>query len=272
MSFALIKSIRSIPMHSTTKLVALTIATYADDHDYCYPTIQLLMTDTGLSNRAVCEHISHLESFGILTVDRGNGRKSKYQFNPANFESAVTLTQKAVTHDHQLPSVTSDSRNTKAVTLTQQPVTLTQKAVTESHTNSQEQPIEQPIGTANKRTTKKRSPETSFSKPDGVEQKHWDGWMAVRKTKRAPMTESVMDYMIREAALAGISIPDAVRECAGRNWQNFKADWYLPKNYGQKPTQNQPAANGKKAWDFDAYLDKPQTRTIQDEGVVPCLN
>ena len=105
-SFNLVKAVRQISMPPTTKLVAITLATYADyETGECYPSIQTLMDDTGLSNRAVGLHIKHIENLGILVVDRSNGRRSYYRFD----------------------------------------VEILSKAVTQGHTNYQEQPIEQPI-------------------------------------------------------------------------------------------------------------------------------
>lgn len=138
-SFNFVKAVRQISMPPTTKLVAITLATYADyETGECYPSIQTLMDDTGLSNRAVGLHIKHIENLGILVVDRSNGRRSYYRFD-------VEILTKAVTQGHSSDNESSDSDDSEPVTFTQQPVTLVQKAVTQGHTNYQEQPIEQPI-------------------------------------------------------------------------------------------------------------------------------
>ena len=100
--FNYVVAVRSMKMEKTTKHVAVFLATYADyETGECYPSIQTLMEDTGLSNRAICQHIKLLEKMGILVVDRSNGRRSYYRFIAENIS-------KAVTHGHQLPTVTSD--------------------------------------------------------------------------------------------------------------------------------------------------------------------
>ncbi|MEB8380663.1 helix-turn-helix domain-containing protein [Acinetobacter junii] len=187
-NFNFVKAVRQISMPPTTKLVAITLATYADyETGECYPSIQTLMDDTGLSNRAVGLHIKHIENLGILVVDRSNGRRSYYRFDVEILSKAVTqghssdnkssdsdnntsdsddsepvtltqqpvtLVQKAVTQGHSSDNKSSDSDNntsdsddSEPVTLTQQPVTLVQKAVTQGHTNYQEQPIERSSNT-----------------------------------------------------------------------------------------------------------------------------
>ncbi|UIZ56308.1 helix-turn-helix domain-containing protein [Acinetobacter sp. SCLZS86] len=145
-NFNFVKAVRQISMPPTTKLVAITLATYADyETGECYPSIQTLMDDTGLSNRAVGLHIKHIENLGILVVDRSNGRRSYYRFDVEGLTKAVTQGHSSDNKSSDSDNNTSDSDDSEPVTLTQQPVTLVQKAVTQGHTNYQEQPIEQPI-------------------------------------------------------------------------------------------------------------------------------
>ena len=145
-NFNFVKAVRQISMPPTTKLVAITLATYADyETGECYPSIQTLMDDTGLSNRAVGLHIKHIENLGILVVDRSNGRRSYYRFDVEILSKAVTQGHSSDNESSDYDNNTSDSDDSEPVTLTQQPVTLVQKAVTQGHTNYQEQPIEQPI-------------------------------------------------------------------------------------------------------------------------------
>lgn len=145
-SFNFVKAVRQISMPPTTKLVAITLATYADyETGECYPSIQTLMDDTGLSNRVVCQHIKNIEKMGILVADRSNGRRSYYLFDVEILSKAVTQGHSSDNESSDSDNNTSDSDDIEPVTFMQQPVTLVQKAVTQSHTNYQEQPIEQPI-------------------------------------------------------------------------------------------------------------------------------
>ena len=145
-NFNFVKAVRQISMPPTTKLVAITLATYADyETGECYPSIQTLMDDTGLSNRVVCQHIKNIEKMGILVADRSNGRRSYYRFDVEILSKAVTQGHSSDNESSDSDNNTSDSDDIEPVTFMQQPVTLVQKAVTQSHTNYQEQPIEQPI-------------------------------------------------------------------------------------------------------------------------------
>lgn len=109
--FNYVVGIRSIKMHATTKAVGMILATYADyETGICYPTIQTLMNDSGLSNRVVSHHIKELENLGLVIVKRATGRNSKYKFVAENIEKAVTESQ-------QLLKVSSDFNDIEAVTL-----------------------------------------------------------------------------------------------------------------------------------------------------------
>lgn len=59
----------------------------------------------------------------------------------------------------------------------------------------------------------------------GVEEQHAKDWLKVRKAKRAPLTQTVIDDIRAQAGKAGISFPQAIAICAKKSWQGFNADW-----------------------------------------------
>ena len=61
--------------------------------------------------------------------------------------------------------------------------------------------------------------------PDGVDVLVWQDFVAMRKKKRAPITDRVVEGLTKEAQIAGWSLNDALKECVVRGWQAFKADW-----------------------------------------------
>lgn len=61
--------------------------------------------------------------------------------------------------------------------------------------------------------------------PDGVSQLVWDSFVQQRKSKKAQVTELVIDGIRKQADLAGWSLEDALNEVVVRNWQSFKAEW-----------------------------------------------
>ena len=77
----------------------------------------------------------------------------------------------------------------------------------------------------------------------GVEAQAAADWLAVRKAKRAALTQTALDDVVAEAGKAGISVAQAVRICAARGWQGFRAswDWRDDKPQGRTFDHGQPA-------------------------------
>jgi hypothetical protein len=74
-----------------------------------------------------------------------------------------------------------------------------------------------------------QSPRTRYfataKKPEGVEQAVWDDFIALRRAKKAPLTETALRMLEGEAKKAGITTQEAMRMCCANGWQGFKASW-----------------------------------------------
>lgn len=69
---------------------------------------------------------------------------------------------------------------------------------------------------------------------EGVDPRHAEDWLKVRKEKRAPLTQTAWDDVKLEAEKAGITPAEAVRVSATNSWQGFKASW-MEKAKGTAP-------------------------------------
>jgi hypothetical protein len=58
-----------------------------------------------------------------------------------------------------------------------------------------------------------------------VKDQTWADFLDLRKRKRAPLTETAMAGIEREARKAGWSMEAALEKCVVRGWQGFEADW-----------------------------------------------
>ena len=76
-------------------------------------------------------------------------------------------------------------------------------------------------------TTEKKS--TTAIQPFTVDDQVWNDFIALRKAKRAPLTETALAMIEKESEIAGLTLQDALTECVTRGWQSFKADWVKPK-------------------------------------------
>jgi uncharacterized protein YdaU (DUF1376 family) len=82
--------------------------------------------------------------------------------------------------------------------------------------------------------TKPKTQKNTVAPPDGVTESVWQDWLTLRKTKKAAVTQSAVDGIVREAKKAGISLQSALEMCCMRGWSGFKADWIEGKSTGQK--------------------------------------
>jgi hypothetical protein len=74
-------------------------------------------------------------------------------------------------------------------------------------------------------TEKREKKATSVAMPDGISQSVWEDFKTLRKAKKAPVTQRVIDGMQEQADLAGWTLEKAMEECCIRGWQSFKAEW-----------------------------------------------
>ena len=80
-------------------------------------------------------------------------------------------------------------------------------------------------------------------KPDYVDGQIWQDFIALRKTKRSPLTQTAMNGIEREAQKANVTVNDALAMCCARGWQSFKAEW------AQDKSKSEPSwVTEKKNW------------------------
>ena len=84
-----------------------------------------------------------------------------------------------------------------------------------------------------KETEKEKRRSATFVKPDDVSDSVWADFLAHRKVKKSPVTETVIATFRREASKAGVSLEEAMRVCCSRGWQGFDASWLGAPNGGR---------------------------------------
>jgi hypothetical protein len=62
---------------------------------------------------------------------------------------------------------------------------------------------------------------------DGIDPLVVNDFKALRKAKKAPITETAVRGIRREAEKAGWSFEDALKACCERGWTGFKAEWVM---------------------------------------------
>jgi uncharacterized protein YdaU (DUF1376 family) len=79
-----------------------------------------------------------------------------------------------------------------------------------------------------KRAPRKRSSPPAVAKPEDVAVKTWADWQTLRKAKRAPITDTVLDGARAEAGKADMSLDAFLQVWCVRGSQGLQADWLKP--------------------------------------------
>jgi hypothetical protein len=107
---------------------------------------------------------------------------------------------------------------------------------------SQNNPNQEPLTTNHK---PKRENATSVACPPDVSQQIWDDWVALRKSKKAPITQTVFDWALAEANKLGWTLEKFLAEWCTRGSQGLKAEWIAKQNPADivrltVPSKNEP--------------------------------
>lgn len=75
-----------------------------------------------------------------------------------------------------------------------------------------------------KKEQKQDAPNGAVAIPD-VDPKVVADFLKIRRAKKAPLTETALDGLRREAAKAGVTLEQALRVCCERGWSGYNATW-----------------------------------------------
>jgi len=232
MSIKLMSAAWDLDIPSTEKMVLLCLCDFANDDGVCWPSIASIMRKTSKSERTVQAAMKWLKDNGYFAINGWHEKTPKYTLDPRKICTPADFAPPQNLRNTPAKSAPKPSRTTivnKADAL------LTKRA-----------PVEM---------------------PEGVELAIWNDFLELRKAKRAPLSNTALAAIDREASKAGWSLNDALAECTARGWQGFKADW-VNRNGTANRTGSQ---NGRPADGFTAVLRDVGSRedafaTAGDDG------
>jgi len=119
----------------------------------------------------------------------------------------------------------------------------TQPKPTVNPSKTQNNPKQEPLTTNHK---PKREIATVVACPLDVEQQIWDDWKQLRKAKKAPVTETVVNSARKEAAKANMAFSDFLSVWCARGSQGLQAEWLKPdeRNLSKTGQTNQSVMSG----------------------------
>jgi uncharacterized protein YdaU (DUF1376 family) len=117
-------------------------------------------------------------------------------------------------------------------------------------------PSPSPIPITSKTKSKaKATPPASLAMLSEVDPQVAADFVAIRAKQKAPITQTAIDGIAREAGKAGLTLEGALRICCERSWRGFKAEWVTPDAIRGSPLPPRAgratAAMGTNAVEFD---------------------
>lgn len=181
------------------KLVLLKLADNANDDGICFPSYQYIADKCEMTRRSAISHIEYLIKMGLVSKKE---RKNK----DGSISNLYFL------HLEQ---------GSENISLGSENFALGGSENISPRTSHSLEPVNEP-----KKTTQKSESEMLLEK-FGISGQLAKDFITHRKAKKAPITETVMNGFLREANKAELSVAESVAISIERNWQGFKAAWYL---------------------------------------------
>ena len=90
-----------------------------------------------------------------------------------------------------------------------------------------------------------QEPKINTKTPDGVSETVFQDFVKLRKGLKAPVTETALKGLQREAEKAGMTLQEVLELCCQNGWRGFKATWMDDKNKLKTAgTRNQEVMSG----------------------------
>lgn len=213
------------------KLAAVAMANFLNSETgQLNPSMSRIAKACGLSEIQARRQVHELIAMGVLSV-------------VANHQGGSSgASRQYLMHLDRLPGtpITSDSPPPLA---SESPLPVaTPLADERDPSHGRSPPLSPVIGTplASERRTRKepgmnqeenqeeRKRPPAISRPPDVGGQTWSDWMALRKAKKAPVTETVLSNAIREAKTAGMSLEAFLQVWCLRGSQGLQASWLKP--------------------------------------------
>lgn len=199
--FLLSESWRIKDISPTQKLVLISLSDQANDHGVCWPSVAHMQQRTCLSERAIRSAINQLAELGYLEKTERTGRSTYYTVTPA---------PRAPLH-HVHPTPAGDAplplQEVHPTPAPRAPITI-------------KEPSLEP-----KRKQKEYIDQNDLIQA-GIDETIARDFLIGRKKK---LTETALRAIVREAGIAGLTVEQALKISAERQWQSFKAEWVMDK-------------------------------------------
>jgi hypothetical protein len=211
----MVKAMKAKVGNPLRKLVLLKLADNANDQGECWPSYNYIAEQCEMSRRSVMDHVKKLELSGFLRREYRKGVKgnSSNVFH-LNFDEKSGLGgESPALPPSESPALPSESPALPLVNLLHpEPVTL--------------EPVNESL--KDLVTTSSKSALDFSLWPDLPSYQVFQDWLAVRKQKKAKLTQTAVNRLaphLVKAVAAGCSVDDVFELCVSRCWIGFEFEW-----------------------------------------------
>jgi uncharacterized protein YdaU (DUF1376 family) len=203
--------------NATRHLTRVERSLFSDAIELYYDTEKPLTSDINKLNRLLLAHSQEEKDALLVVLNEFFTLTDEGYFNKRCNEEIVKY-QAYMESKSKAGKASAEQR-------AKQKSTGVEHVLNTTPTKHNHEPITNNQETLNKKPTQKNE---FFA---DIDSDVYQAWLSVRKAKRGgKISKIVYDAVAREALKAGLTIEEAVRECAERNWITFNADWYEKAN------------------------------------------
>ena len=195
-----------------------------DQSGLSWPSISRVACMCGMSPRTVQCHVRALQAAGILRARLRTGRTTRYAIDLSSLTAIVFESDTVVLDADAAVDNFAQLELTPAVSAENWP----ESAPTPAENDTK--PAE--ICTITLDLTSKNIPVTAapalpeLMMVDGVNPQTLADFAAIRKTKKVgPLNATALETICEQAALAGLTLQQALKACCVKNWGRFEAAW-----------------------------------------------
>ena len=252
-------------------LLALALADHAsDDGSKVYPSIKALAEKTRQSERTVQYQLRRMEAMGwLILVSPGHGGRSmtsEYRISSDWIKGAEIA---PFQNDPKNPQKDADFA---PFTDAERVQSTTEKGATDDTKGcNPRQKRVQPVAPANNHHRTIIEPSMNHNaqaRPQDVPEQVWSDWSTLRKQLRAPVTETAIDGIRREAGRAGITLTEALQTCCANGWRGFKAEWLRKRGETQQSESFRERDERLARERFEALAGRAPARTTAHGMVI----
>ena len=112
---------------------------------------------------------------------------------------------------------------------------------------------------------KRSTSTTTATRPDDVPEPVWQDFQRLRREKRAPLTDTALAGVRREAEKAGVPLAQAIAYCCEAGWQGFNAGWYAQRTGAQSRLGSSPSL-ARRATSHAGLVDQKYSEGVNEDG------